>query len=106
MVYPIHLEETDPVPFVTVDINPPNEELIRTLTPEAPLVNQPDPVNEAPLPPPPPIQNLPPPNNMAQAQALTDAANAINALAVAMSQGTEKSLLKIDFFRGDGLQDP
>ncbi|CAG8847014.1 17516_t:CDS:2, partial [Gigaspora margarita] len=44
------------------------------------------PINEAPLPLPPPIQNLLPPNNMAQAQALTDAANAINALAIALGQ--------------------
>ncbi|CAG8855811.1 37749_t:CDS:1, partial [Gigaspora margarita] len=84
--YPIHPEETDPVPPVIVDINPPNEEPIRTLTLEAPLVNQPDPINEAPLPLPPPIQNPPPLNNMAQVQALTDAANAINALAVALGQ--------------------
>ncbi|CAG8856194.1 15924_t:CDS:1, partial [Gigaspora margarita] len=105
-VYPIQPEETDPVPPVIVDINPPNEEPIRTPTPEVPLVNPPDPVDEALHPLPPPIQNLPPPNNMAQAQALTDAANAINALAIALGQGTEKSLLKIDFFRGDGLQDP
>ncbi|CAG8830098.1 39529_t:CDS:2, partial [Gigaspora margarita] len=60
-VYPIHPEETDPVPPVIVDINLPNEEPIRTLIPEAPLVNQPDP-------------------------ALTDAANAINALAIALGQ--------------------
>ncbi|CAG8856953.1 35815_t:CDS:2, partial [Gigaspora margarita] len=66
---------------------------IRTPIPEAPLVNQPDPINEAPLPLPPPIQNLPSPNNMAQAQALTEAANAINALALALGQG-------------NGLQDP
>ncbi|CAG8815055.1 45394_t:CDS:2, partial [Gigaspora margarita] len=105
-VYPIHPEETDPVLTVIVDINSPNEELIRTLTPEASLVNQPDPVNEAPLSLPPTIQNPLPPNNMAQVQALTNATNAINALAVALGQGTEKSLLKIDFFRGDGLQDP
>ncbi|CAG8856076.1 25018_t:CDS:1, partial [Gigaspora margarita] len=85
-VYPIHPEETDPVPPVIVDINPPNEEPIRTPTPKVPLVNPPDPVNKAPYPLPPPIQNLPPPNNMAQAQALTDAANAINALAVALGQ--------------------
>ncbi|CAG8844990.1 41090_t:CDS:2, partial [Gigaspora margarita] len=85
-VYSIHTEETDPIPSVIVDINPPNKELIRTLTPEAPLVNQPNPVNEAPLPLLPPIQNLPLPNNMAQVQALTDAANAINALAVALGQ--------------------
>ncbi|CAG8848721.1 35558_t:CDS:1, partial [Gigaspora margarita] len=80
-VYPIHPEETDPVPPVIVDINPPNEELIRTPTPEAPLVNQPDFINEAPLPLPLPIQNPPLPNNIAQVQALTDAANAINVLA-------------------------
>ncbi|CAG8848645.1 41844_t:CDS:2, partial [Gigaspora margarita] len=85
-VYPIHPEETDPVPPVIVDINPPNEEPIRTLTPEAPLVNQPDPINEAPLPLLPPIQNPPLPNDMAQVQALTDADNAINALAVALGQ--------------------
>ncbi|CAG8844594.1 762_t:CDS:2, partial [Gigaspora margarita] len=85
-VYPIHPEETDPVPPVIVDINPPNEEPIRTLTPEALLVNQPDPVNEALLPLLPPIQNPPPPSNIAQAQALTDATNAINALAVALGQ--------------------
>ncbi|CAG8848731.1 31482_t:CDS:2, partial [Gigaspora margarita] len=65
---------------------PPPHQPIRTLTPEAPLVNQPDSVNEAPLPLPPPIQNPPPHNNMAQAQALTDTANAINALAVALGQ--------------------
>ncbi|CAG8856069.1 20108_t:CDS:2, partial [Gigaspora margarita] len=86
IVYPIHPEETDPVPPVIVDINSPNEELIRTPTPKAPLVNQPDPINEAPLFLPLPIQNLPLPNNMAQVQALTDAANAINALAVALGQ--------------------
>ncbi|CAG8852522.1 28322_t:CDS:1, partial [Gigaspora margarita] len=87
-VYPIHPEETDPVPPVIVDINPPNEEPIRILIPEASLVNQPNPINEAPLPLPPPIQNPPLLNNMAQAQAqaLTDAANAINALAVALGQ--------------------
>ncbi|CAG8856985.1 19727_t:CDS:1, partial [Gigaspora margarita] len=85
-VYPIHPEETDPVPTVIVDINLPNEELIRIPTPEAPLVNQPDPVKEAPLPLPPPIQNPPPPNNISQVQALTDAANTINALAVALGQ--------------------
>ncbi|CAG8855160.1 24887_t:CDS:2, partial [Gigaspora margarita] len=84
-VNPIHPEETDPVPPVIVDINPPNEELTRAPTPEAPLVNQPGPVNKAPLPLPPPIQNLLLPNNMAN-QALTDAANAINTLAVAMGQ--------------------
>ncbi|CAG8857485.1 39735_t:CDS:1, partial [Gigaspora margarita] len=78
--------ETDPVLSIIVDINSPNKELIRTPTSEAPLVNQPDPVNEAPLPLPPPIQNPSPPNNMAQAQTLTDAANAINALAVALGQ--------------------
>ncbi|CAG8850265.1 28599_t:CDS:2, partial [Gigaspora margarita] len=60
-VYPIHPEETDPVPPVIVDINLPNKKPIRTPTPEAPLVNQPGP-------------------------ALTDAANAINALAVALAQ--------------------
>ncbi|CAG8851493.1 39092_t:CDS:1, partial [Gigaspora margarita] len=86
MVYSVHTEETDPIPTVIVDINPPNEEPIRTPIYEAPLVNQPGPVNEAPLPPSPPVQNLPPPNNMAQAQALTDATNAINALAVALGQ--------------------
>ncbi|CAG8851649.1 16926_t:CDS:1, partial [Gigaspora margarita] len=86
IVNPIYPEETDPVPPVIVDINPPNEEPIRTPTPEAPLVNQPDPINEAPLPLPPLIQNPPLPNNMAQAQTLTDAANAINALAVALGQ--------------------
>ncbi|CAG8857107.1 13315_t:CDS:1, partial [Gigaspora margarita] len=85
-VYPIHPEETDPVPPVIVDINSLNEEIIRTPTPEAPLVNQPDPVNEDPLPLLPPIQNPSLPNNMAQAQALTEAANAINALAVALGQ--------------------
>ncbi|CAG8847192.1 40359_t:CDS:2, partial [Gigaspora margarita] len=60
-VYPIHPEETNPVPSIIVDINPPNEEPIRTPTTEAPLANQP-------------------------VQALTDAANAINALAVALGQ--------------------
>ncbi|CAG8847253.1 44918_t:CDS:1, partial [Gigaspora margarita] len=82
--YPIHLEETNPVPPVIVNINPPNEEPNRTPIPEVPLVNQPDPINEAPFPLPPPVQNLPPPSNMAQAQTLTDATNAINALAVAL----------------------
>ncbi|CAG8846081.1 27200_t:CDS:2, partial [Gigaspora margarita] len=85
-VYSVHTEEPDPIPPVIVDINPPNKEPIRTLTPEAPLVNQPGPVDEAPFPSPPPVQNLPPPNNMAQAQALTDATNAINALAIALGQ--------------------
>ncbi|CAG8854748.1 9460_t:CDS:1, partial [Gigaspora margarita] len=85
-VYPIHPEETDPVPSVIVDITSPNKEPIGTQTPEAPLVNPPDPVNEAPLPLPLPIRNPPPPNNMAQVQALTNAANAINALAVALGQ--------------------
>ncbi|CAG8855741.1 15655_t:CDS:1, partial [Gigaspora margarita] len=85
-IYPIHPEETDPVPSVIVDINSPNEEPIRTPIPEALLVNPPDPINEAPLPLLPPIQNPPPPNNMAQVQALTDAANAINALAIALGQ--------------------
>ncbi|CAG8855339.1 4188_t:CDS:1, partial [Gigaspora margarita] len=84
--YPIHPEETDPVPPVIVDINSPNEEPIRIPTPEAPLVNQPDPINEVPLPLLPPIQNPLLPNDMAQVQALTDAANAINALAVALGQ--------------------
>ncbi|CAG8851522.1 22_t:CDS:2, partial [Gigaspora margarita] len=82
----IHPEETDPVSPVIVDINPPNEEPIRTPTPKAPLVNQLDPVNEAPLPLLPPIQNPLLPNNMAQVQALMDAANAINSLAVALGQ--------------------
>ncbi|CAG8845690.1 19023_t:CDS:2, partial [Gigaspora margarita] len=54
-VYPIHPEETNLVLFVIVDINSPNEEPIRTPTPEALLVNPPDPVNEAPLPFSPPI---------------------------------------------------
>ncbi|CAG8855455.1 6975_t:CDS:2, partial [Gigaspora margarita] len=36
-VYSVHTEETNPIPPVIVDINPPNEEPIRTLTPEAPL---------------------------------------------------------------------
>ncbi|CAG8848667.1 31485_t:CDS:2, partial [Gigaspora margarita] len=85
-VYPIYPEETDPVPSVIVDITSPNKEPIRTPTPEAPLVNPPDPVNEAPLPLPLPIQNPLPSNNMAQVQALTDATNAINALAVALDQ--------------------
>ncbi|CAG8854669.1 10786_t:CDS:2, partial [Gigaspora margarita] len=85
-VYSIYPEETDPVPPVIVDITPPNEEPIRTPTPEAPLVNQPDPVNNTSLPLLPPIQNPLPPNNIAQVQALTDAANAINALAVALGQ--------------------
>ncbi|CAG8848985.1 10397_t:CDS:2, partial [Gigaspora margarita] len=71
-VYPIHPEETDPVPPIP--------------TPEAPLVNQLDPINEAPLPLLPAIQNPPLPNNMVQAQALTEAANAINTLAVALGQ--------------------
>ncbi|CAG8855272.1 34992_t:CDS:2 [Gigaspora margarita] len=81
MVYSVHTEETDSIPSVIVAINPSNEEPIRTPTPEAPLVNPPD-------------------------LALTDAANAINALAIALGQGTEKFLLKIDFFREDDLQDP
>ncbi|CAG8852817.1 28553_t:CDS:2, partial [Gigaspora margarita] len=74
--------QTDSIPPVIVDINPLNEEPIRIPTPEAPLVNQPGPVDEAPFSPPPPVQNLPPPNNMSQAQALTDATNAINSLAI------------------------
>ncbi|CAG8856513.1 24663_t:CDS:2, partial [Gigaspora margarita] len=85
-VYSVHTEETDPISPVIVDINPPNEEPIGTPIPEASLVNQPGLVDEAPLPLLPPVQNLPPPNNIAQAQALTDAANAINALAVALGQ--------------------
>ncbi|CAG8825974.1 16241_t:CDS:2, partial [Gigaspora margarita] len=85
-VYSVHTEETDPIPPIIVNINPPNEEPIRTPTPEAPLVNQPGRVDEALLPPPPPVQNLLPPNNMAQAQALTDATNAINALAIVLGQ--------------------
>ncbi|CAG8856485.1 33563_t:CDS:1, partial [Gigaspora margarita] len=84
--YPVHAEETDPVPPVIVDINSPNEEPIRTPTPKASLVNPPDPINEVSLPLLPPIQNPPFPNDMAQVQALTDAANAINALAVALGQ--------------------
>ncbi|CAG8857543.1 29182_t:CDS:1, partial [Gigaspora margarita] len=47
---------------VIVDINPSNEEPIRTSTPGAPLVNQPDSINKAPLSLLPPIQNLLPPN--------------------------------------------
>ncbi|CAG8671092.1 9644_t:CDS:2, partial [Paraglomus brasilianum] len=39
-------------------------------------------------------------------QALQDAAQAINALAAALGQGGEKSLIKIDFYHGDGTQDP
>ncbi|CAG8850673.1 28654_t:CDS:2, partial [Gigaspora margarita] len=46
LIYPVHAEETDPVPLVIVDINSLNEKPIRTPTPEAPLVNQPDPINE------------------------------------------------------------
>ncbi|CAG8855494.1 16548_t:CDS:2, partial [Gigaspora margarita] len=42
-VYSVHTEETDPIPPIIVDINSPNEEPIRTPTPEAPLVNQPGP---------------------------------------------------------------
>ncbi|CAG8850643.1 39506_t:CDS:2, partial [Gigaspora margarita] len=51
-LYSVHTEETNPIPPVIVDINPSNEEPIRTPTPEAPLVNQPGSVDEAPLPPP------------------------------------------------------
>ncbi|CAG8846019.1 16553_t:CDS:1, partial [Gigaspora margarita] len=68
--------------------------------------NQPDPVNEAPLFFLLSIQNLPPPNNIAQNQALQNAINAINALAIALGQCTKKFLLKINFFQDNSLQDP
>ncbi|CAG8839921.1 23963_t:CDS:2, partial [Gigaspora margarita] len=42
-VYSIHLEKTDPVPPVIVDIDSPNVEPARTPIPEALVVNQPDP---------------------------------------------------------------
>ena len=38
--------------------------------------------------------------------ALTAAAEAMTTLANALGRGGEKSLLKIDFYRGDGTQDP
>ena len=43
---------------------------------------------------------------MAQNQALTDAANAMNALAAALGQGSEKTLVQVSSFLGDGSQDP
>ncbi|CAG8793028.1 5889_t:CDS:1, partial [Gigaspora rosea] len=39
-------------------------------------------------------------------QALTATAQAMTALANALGQGGEKSLIKIDYYRGDGTQDP
>src|SRR5260363_430741 len=39
-------------------------------------------------------------------EALNAAAEAMTALANAMGRGGEKSLMKIDFYRGDGTQDP
>ncbi|CAG8826248.1 22733_t:CDS:1, partial [Gigaspora margarita] len=45
--YPIHPDNPDLVSSVIVNIDPPNKEPIRTLTLEAPLVNEPDPVNKA-----------------------------------------------------------
>ncbi|CAG8461522.1 39274_t:CDS:2, partial [Gigaspora margarita] len=103
-VYHIPSDNLDTVPPVIINIEPLYEEPIRTSTPEAPPVNEPNLINEvlplSPLPiqnqpplPPPPVQNPPPLNNMAQNQALTDATNAINAIAVAMGQE-------------DSLQDP
>src|SRR5260363_343924 len=38
--------------------------------------------------------------------AMNAAAAAITALADAMGRGSKKSLIKIDFYRGDGTQDP
>src|SRR5260364_93231 len=52
----------------------------------------------------PPVINLPP--KMGD-QALREAATAINALAAAMTNGgPEKNLLSVNFFNGDGTQDP
>ena len=42
---------------------------------------------------------------MAGQQALQDAATAMNDLTTAI-QGSEKSLMRADFFHGDGTQDP
>ncbi|CAG8687819.1 29371_t:CDS:2 [Gigaspora margarita] len=86
IAYFIIPDNFDPVPPVVVNIEPLNEEPVRPPTPEASPVNEPNPVIEAPPLPSPPIQNLPLLNNMAQNQALQDAANAMNALAIAMGQ--------------------
>ena len=43
---------------------------------------------------------------MAQNQALIDAANAINALAAALEQGSKKTLIQVSSFLGDKSQDP
>jgi hypothetical protein len=68
-----------------------------------PIAIQPQPELLPPLPP--ILNNLPnPPNNMAD-QALQDAAQAMTNLTNALN-GTEKSLMKADFFYGDGTQDP
>ncbi|CAG8751687.1 42332_t:CDS:2, partial [Gigaspora margarita] len=88
IAYFIPSDNLDSIPPVFINIESLNEEPDRLPTPEA---------STPPLPPP-PIQNLPPLNNMAQNQALQDATNAMNTLAIAMGQDTEKSLLKIDFF--------
>lgn len=51
---------------------------------------------------------LPPPNLPPQMadQALRDAAQAMTALAGALGQGSEKSLLQVGYFAGEGTQDP
>jgi len=43
---------------------------------------------------------------MAQNQALTNAANAINALAATLGQGSEKTLIQVSSFLEDESQDP
>ena len=53
-----------------------------------------------------PPDSPPPILIMAQNQALTDAANAMNALAAALGQGSEKTLVQVSSFLGDGSQDP
>ena len=74
---------------------------------EPPPAQEPEP-NPVPLQAPEPILEPPPiplQNNMAN-QALNAAANAMTALANALGTGGKKSLIKIDFYRGDGTQDP
>ena len=39
-------------------------------------------------------------------QALRDAATAITALATALGNGTEQTLIMVELFLGDGTQDP
>ncbi|RIB14214.1 hypothetical protein C2G38_2195754 [Gigaspora rosea] len=51
------------------------------------------------------IEELEPERNMAE-DALTAAAETMTTLTNALGQGGEKSLLKIDFYRGDGTQNP